>query len=105
MRLEGEQPLPYGQECAEAGLLGDHRAAGRQVAGAAVAEPAAAGGHVAALGYAELGLGARDEAPIAGWRMRHPLRVEQAPAVGVQGREVPSLFGVDDERRSESLLR
>src|SRR3712207_8780695 len=41
--------------------LGDHRPTGGQVADAAVAEPAAAGGDVAALGNPELRLGAPED--------------------------------------------
>ena len=58
---ERKQALAGGQESAEAGVLREHRPARCEVAGAAIAEPAAAREHVAALGDAELGQRAADE--------------------------------------------
>ena len=61
---EREQALAGGERGAEAGVLGDHRPAGRQVGGAAVAEPARAQAHVLVLGDGELAAGARDVVPV-----------------------------------------
>src|SRR3712207_6251466 len=77
-RLKSKQPYPRGQIVAKTRLLGDDRPARGQVADASVAEPAAASCHVAALGDAELGLGAPYEPPVAGGRMRYPPWVYQA---------------------------
>src|SRR3546814_266204 len=54
---EGDQPLPSRQPVAETGILRQDRLARCQIAYAAIAEPAAAGRHVAALGDAQLGAG------------------------------------------------
>ena len=53
-RRECKQPFAGRQDIAEAGVLGDDRTAAREVAGAPVAEPAAAQPHVLVLGYREL---------------------------------------------------
>src|SRR5215207_645609 len=102
--MESEQPGTYRQKPAETGLLCDNGTTRRQVADAPVAEPAAARGHVATLGDAELGLGSTNEALVAGGRLSHPLWVYQVPTIGTQGRQVPALFGVNGERRREPLL-
>src|SRR5262245_59254777 len=54
-RGEGEEALPGGKQLAESGVLGDHGLAAGQVAGVALAEPAAAEADVLVLGYRELG--------------------------------------------------
>ncbi len=53
-RAEREQSLPGREEGAEAGVLRDHGTAGREIADAAIAEPAAARRGVTALGDSDL---------------------------------------------------
>ena len=79
--VKAEQPLPDGKVGAEAGVLHEHRAAGREVAHGAVAEPAAVRLDVDALRDRELRAGslhvvAELERPGDG-----RARVDQAPAV------------------------
>src|SRR6478609_795559 len=81
---ECQQALPYRQHLAEAGLLGRNRPPARQIDGAAITEPAAAGSDVAALRYPELCLRAADEGGVIVRRARDLIRVEQAPAVLAQ---------------------
>src|SRR5215211_6949965 len=102
--MESEQPGTYRQKPAETGLLCDNGTTRRQVADAPVAEPAAARGHVATLGDAELGLGTTNEALVAAGRVRHLLRVYQVPTIGTQGCQIAALFEVNGERRREPLL-
>src|SRR5689334_22126942 len=52
-RAEAEQALAGGQEFAEPRLLGNHRPPGREIAGAAVAEPARVGANVLVAGDGE----------------------------------------------------
>src|SRR4051794_18904619 len=61
---EGEQPRAGRQPSAEAGVLGQHRTAARQVAGAAIAEPTGPGHDVAELGEPELRPRSLHEAPV-----------------------------------------
>src|SRR5262245_41114850 len=71
-RVEGEQALARGERTAEPRVLGDDGSAGGEVAGAPLAEPAAAEPDVLVLGHGEL-------AP------RRPDVVAVAPRVGREG--------------------
>src|SRR6266540_5052286 len=103
-RLEREQPCPRRQESAEASFLCDDRPARGQVAYAAVAEPTAACGSVAALRDAELGLGTLDKSLVVGRRTRNSRRFQEMPAVARQSCQVPRFIRMDSERQHELLL-
>ena len=80
-RREGEQPFAGRQDVAEAGVLGDDRTAAREVAGAAVAEPAAAQPHVLVLGDRELAARLADVLPIGVEVLVECRGVTDAPSV------------------------
>src|SRR5215475_5335200 len=80
-RSEAEESLARRQRLAEAGLLSDHRAAGGQVTGAAVAEPAGTGTNVLVARDGELSARALDIAPVAIDVFRYLHRMRLAPAV------------------------
>src|SRR5262249_36140499 len=66
--VDGKQPLAGGEQVGEARCLENDRPAGREGAGGAVAEPAAAGAAVAALDAAELAGRPCDVIPVQGGR-------------------------------------
>ena len=90
--VAGRQPRP------EAGVLRDDRAARRQVAQAAIAEPAAGGGHVARLREAELTPRALHERAVVPWGRGDDGGVEQPPAVAPQRDAVRVVAGMDRQR-------
>src|SRR5262249_13870705 len=61
LTVEGEEPAAGGQNIAEAGVLGHDRLARSEVAGVAIAEPAAAKPHVLVFRDGELGPRLPDE--------------------------------------------
>src|SRR6187397_3314522 len=74
---EGDQALAAGEVGAESGLLGDDRLPAGEIAGAAIAEPAASGVDVHAFGHAELSGGTLDEATVGNGVARGRGRIEQ----------------------------
>src|SRR4029453_10058060 len=82
--LEREQALAGGDELAESGVLRDHRPAGREVARAPVAEPAASQPHVLVLGHRELAARAGDVRAIRLKVVGQRHRVDEPPAVSCQ---------------------
>src|SRR5438552_11410704 len=103
-RSESEQPLPGRQDVPEAGVLGDNRAAGGQVTGAASAEPATLGGNIAAPGNAEFGPGALNELLVSGRRGCDFPWVYQAPTVTCQGIQIFDLLRVNRQRQKQLFL-
>src|SRR5207245_1509778 len=83
-RFETEQAFSRWNEFAKAGFLGDYRAAGGQVAGAAVTEPASVGAHVLIAGDGEFGTGLLDVRTVAIRVTRNRHRIDLLPAVLAQ---------------------
>src|SRR5262249_59412362 len=85
LTAEGEEPAAGGQNIAEAGVLGYHRLARGEVAGVAIAEPAAAKPNVLVFRDGELGPRLPDELrggaeDVKGHRQRPP----QPPRMNLQ---------------------
>src|SRR5439155_23835300 len=97
------QALPRRQEAAKAGFLGDDGPAGCEVTDTTVTKPAATGRDVTTLGDAEFGLGTLNEPLVAGRCGRHLGRIEQAPAVLHQSRQVLFFVAMNGQRQQELL--
>src|SRR5687768_15920627 len=83
-RVEAEEPLAGGQELAEPCLLRNDRSAGREVADAAVAEPARARAHVLVPRNGELAARALDIVSIAAHVPRDLLSIGLIPPVSAE---------------------
>ena len=100
---KASSPSPAREHLAEAGVLGDDRPAAGQVAGAAIAEPAAARRDVAALGDAQLGRGAAHELGVGRRACRPPRRGRAAASrCAASASRSRVLVGVDPERQLEA---
>ena len=100
-RREREQALAGREHVAEAGVLADHRPAGGQVGGAAVAEPAGAQAHVLVLGDGELAARVRDVVAVGVGVGGEVERVPHLPALSLEHLLVLGL--VARERQLERL--
>jgi hypothetical protein len=102
-RGECEEALAGRQDVAEPGVLGDHRAAGGQVGGAAVAEPAAAQPDVLVLGDGELPSRSGDVSAVGVEIGGDPQGIANAPAM--LGEQQAVLVGAAGQGELEGLRR
>src|SRR3712207_2733842 len=80
-RLKGEEALPGWQDIAKSCVLGYHRSACSQVAGAAVAEPATTWAKILGLGDGELPTRPADVIAVGQNVLRESERIDGPPAV------------------------
>ena len=92
------------QQVGQTSVLRHHWQAAREVADAAIADPAAAGVDVHTLGDHDLGGRLSDVLLVSPWVARHVAWRDQRPAVGAKQVDIRRIAGMNIERQLEPAL-